>query len=114
MTDDEKLVAPAFRAFDSGVVLGDEAASFAALHAVRLPLAYRQPIIVDDLPAGASAVAAARSAPVSAQTGRTLSADHVSTHLRHGPAALAPIRRVGAARFRNRSVAPAVTVRAPS
>jgi hypothetical protein len=114
MTDDEKLTAPAFRAFDSGVVLGDEAASFSVAHAIKVPLAYRQLIIVDDAPAGASSAAAAHPAPVSAQTGYTLSADHVGTHLRIGPAALAPIRRIGAARFRNRDVEPAVTVRAPS
>jgi hypothetical protein len=107
MTDDEKLAAPAFRMFDSGVLLGDEAATFSSGHAVRVPLGYGPPIVLDPAPAAAGPSAAAPA-------WQALAAGVLSLQLRTSPAAQAPARRSGAARFRNRNVAPAVTVRAAS
>ena len=115
MSDDEKLATPPFRAFDSGVVLGDETASFPAGDVVTIQLGYADPILVDDAADGTSSMAAASAASAraaSAQPWQALSAEQVSAHLRHGPAALSPLRRSGSGRFRNKNVTPAVTVRA--
>jgi hypothetical protein len=115
MSDDEKLAAPAFRSFDAGVVLGDEAASYDAADAITMPLGYGPVFVVDGAPAAASASAvSASTASASAPRWQALSAGEVGAQLHNAPAALAPARRVGAARFRNRHVAPAVTVRAAS
>lgn len=99
MSDDEKLVAPSFETMDAGLVVGDGAVVFDAAAIVPAPLEYEE-ITLNPTPLPTPAALLRYTMPVAA----------LQTQRSSGAAALAPIRRVGYARFRNTAVTPAATV----
>jgi hypothetical protein len=86
MSDDEKLVAPAFEDMDAGVAFGGDGASFDEV--VPAPLVYES-LVLDTVPQ-----------PASRDPRYAMPADRLLLHVRSGSVARAPLRRTGPARFR--------------
>jgi hypothetical protein len=99
MTDDEKLASPSFEDMDAGLVFGSNAVSFDEAQSVAAPLEYES-IVVD-----------AAGPPVRPPLPRyVLSASRLLEQARFGAVALAPVRHVGAARFRDPDAPKAATL----
>lgn len=100
MTDDEKLASPSFEDMDAGVIFGTNAVSIDDGASIFAPLEF-ETIIIDE----------AGRATREPENRYILVADRLFEQVRFSAVALAPIRNIGAARFRNFKVSAAVEMR---
>lgn len=101
MTDDEKLASPSFEDMDAGVVFGSDAVAIDAGASLFTPLEY-ETIIIDD-------EGAATHEP---EDRYVLVAERLFEQVRFSAVGAAPVRSIGAARFRKPDLEPAVAMRA--
>lgn len=106
MSDDEKLAAPSFEMMDAGLLLGDDALSFDAAAVVAAPLDYA-PITLGALPAGGAPPSGFNATPLPSYA---MPVAAMRAQRGSGPAALAPARRSGSARFRSPGAPPLVSL----
>ena len=99
MSDDDKLAAPSFENRDAGVVLGDGAVSFDPKGVIPALLGYDEFVI--NAPPPGLAAAAAGPVVLPKPSPYKLPAGALTAQRPNGAAARAPVRNVGAARFRN-------------
>lgn len=102
MTDDEKLASPSFEDLDAGVIFGSDAIAIDEGASLFAPLEY-ETIIIDDQ-GGAASEEADRY---------VLTAQRCFEQVRFSAVGTAPIRVIGAARFRNLDRPAAVTLLTP-
>ena len=102
MTDDEKLASPSFEDMDAGAIFGSDAIVIDDGASIVAPLEY-ETIIID-----------AEGRKTQETDDRyVLVAQRFFEQVHFSAVGTAPIRRIGAARFRNREQPAAVTLRAP-
>lgn len=100
LSEEEKLTGPSFDRMEAGIGIGGTDKSFTGSEAVAAPIEYEMVIIDSDQPSPARP---------------TVALEHGSFELflRSGAAARAPVRRKGAAPFRDRAAPPAVLLKDP-
>lgn len=103
LSDDEKLASPSFEEMVSGLVFGSDAISIEESAAQRVSARLEYETILID--------AAGAASP--AQAGYVLRAEQVFQQARFASVAKAATRSTGLARFRNATVSPAVSMKAP-
>jgi hypothetical protein len=102
MSDDDKLSSPSFEEMDAGIIFGSDVFTFDETQIVAAPLEF-ETIVID-----------AAGKPSRPQGDRyLLTADRLFKQSRMGAAAIAPIRVVGAAKFRQPDAPKAVTLEPP-
>lgn len=100
MTDDEKLASPSFEDMDAGAIFGSDAIAIDDGASLFAPLEY-ETIIIDE-----------KGEATNEQADRyVLVAHRFFEQVRFSAVGMAPIRSIGAARFRNLELPPAVAVR---
>jgi hypothetical protein len=99
MTDDEKLASPSFEDMDAGVVFGSNAVVIDDAASIYAPLEF-ETIIIDE-----------EGRATKEEDRYILIADRLFEQVRFGAVAQAPIRTVGAARFRSPGAEAAVSMR---
>lgn len=100
MTDDEKLASPSFEDMDAGAVFGSDAISIDDGASLFAPLEY-ETIIIDEEGAATNEI----------EDRYVLVAHRFFEQVRFSAVGMAPIRNIGAARFRNMDVPSAVAMR---
>ena len=98
MSDDEKLASPSFEEMDAGAIFGSDAISIDEGASLFAPLEY-ETILIDE-----------QSAATKEPDRYILIADRLFEQVRFSAVALASIRSIGTARFRNPEVKAAVTI----
>jgi hypothetical protein len=100
MTDDEKLASPSFEDMDAGAIFGSDAIAIDEAASLFAPLEY-ETIIIDEEGAATNEV----------EDRYVLVAHRFFEQVRFSAVGTAPIRSIGAARFRNAELSPVVAMR---
>lgn len=100
MTDDEKLASPSFEDMDAGVIFGSDAIAIDDSASLFAPLEY-ETIIIDEQ----------GEATKDPEDRYVLVAHRFFKQVRFSAVGTAPVRSIGAARFRNLNLPPAVAMR---
>jgi hypothetical protein len=100
MADDEKLASPSFEDMDAGAIFGSDAIAIDDGASLFAPLEY-ETIVIDE----------EGEATNEEEDRYVLIADRLFEQVRFSAVGMAPIRSVGAARFRNLDLPPAVAIR---
>jgi hypothetical protein len=102
MTDDQKIVSPAFDTMEAGITVGVDNFTFSTADGLSVVLTY-ETILVDTQTGGSS----------TRKDDYQLTHERLLEHARFGAAGRSEVRRTGTAKFQNRQRAPEVVVAKP-